>query len=67
GWIDLRSYELGPDPATALVDHARVALNAGHGYGAAYGGFVRINFACDSMLLSEAVGRISRFLGHRDG
>jgi cystathionine beta-lyase len=64
GWIDLRSFRLGEDPAAILIDRARVALNAGHTYGAAYDGFVRINLACDPALLIEAVGRISTFLGH---
>ncbi|MCU1414497.1 MAG: putative aminotransferase [Microbacteriaceae bacterium] len=67
GWIDLRAYGLGLDTAEILIESARVALNAGHNYGAAYDGFVRINIACDAILLIEAVGRISRFLHHRDG
>jgi len=62
GWIDLRSYGLGPDPAATLVASARVALNSGHSYGAAYDGFVRINLACDPALLLEAVERIGEFL-----
>lgn len=64
GWIDLREYQLGEDPAALLVDSARVALNAGHSYGAAYDGFVRINLACDPTLLAEAVRRIGEFLTH---
>jgi cystathionine beta-lyase len=62
GWIDLRSYGLGPDPAATLIASARVALNSGHSYGAAYDGFVRINLACDPALLVEAVERIGGFL-----
>jgi cystathionine beta-lyase len=62
GWIDLRSYGLGPDPAATLIASARVALNSGHSYGAAYDGFVRINLACDPALLVEAVERIGEFL-----
>jgi cystathionine beta-lyase len=63
GWIDLRSFRLGQDPAAILIDSARVALNGGHLYGAAYEGFVRINLACDPDVLIEAVRRISEFLG----
>jgi cystathionine beta-lyase len=63
GWIDLRSFRLGQDPAAILIDSARVALNGGHLYGAAYEGFVRINLACDPDVLIEAVRRISDFLG----
>jgi cystathionine beta-lyase len=62
GWIDLRAFGLGEDPAAILIESARVALNAGHIYGAAYDGFVRINLACEPELLVEAVGRISAFL-----
>ena len=62
GWVDLRSYGLGPDPAATLVASARVALNAGHSYGAAYDGFVRVNLACDPALLVEAVERIREFV-----
>jgi cystathionine beta-lyase len=63
GWIDLRAFRLGQDPAAILIDSARVALNGGHLYGAAYEGFVRINLACDPDVLIEAVRRISEFLG----
>lgn len=59
GWIDLRAYGLGADPAALLIDSARVALNSGHSYGEAYDGYVRINLACDPRLLVEAVRRIS--------
>ena len=62
GWIDLRSYGLGPDPAAALIASARVALNAGHSYGAAYDGFARLNLACEPALLVEAIERIGNFL-----
>jgi len=58
-WIDLRAFGLGEDPAAVLIESARVALNSGHKYGAAYDGFVRINLACDPEILREAVRRIS--------
>jgi cystathionine beta-lyase len=67
GWIDLRDYDLGEDPAAVLIDGARVALNSGHTYGAAYDGFVRINLACDPALLHESVRRISEFLDRSRG
>jgi cystathionine beta-lyase len=62
GWIDLGSYDSGVDPAAALIESARVALNSGHTYGATYNGFVRINVACDPALLTEAVRRIGAVL-----
>lgn len=67
GWIDLRPYRLGVDPAALLIASARVALNSGHSYGAAYDGFVRLNFACDPGLLVEAVERIAASVDRRDG
>lgn len=62
GWIDLRAFRLGADPAALLIDSARVALNSGHSYGEAYDGYVRINLACDPQLLIEAVRRIGATL-----
>lgn len=62
GWIDLRAFDLGADPAARLIDSARVALNSGHSYGEAYDGYVRINLACDPELLVEAVRRIGAVL-----
>ena len=67
GWIDLRYYRLGEDPAAVLVDSARVALNSGHTYGADYDGFVRINLACDPALLVEAVRRVSASVSQSTG
>jgi cystathionine beta-lyase len=61
-WIDLRAFGLGEDPAAVLIDTARVALNSGHKYGAAYDGFVRMSLACDPSLLREAIERISASL-----
>ena len=58
-WIDLRAFGLGEDPAAVLIEAARVALNSGHKYGAAYDGFVRINLACDPEILREAIHRIA--------
>ena len=66
GWIDLGAYRLGADPATVLIDSARVALNSGHSYGAAYDGFVRLNFACDPILLLTAFDRIAAFIERRE-
>lgn len=66
GWVDLRPYGLGEDPAAILIDRARVALNSGHSYGAAYDGFVRVNLACTPDLLTEAIRRIGAFLHPAD-
>jgi cystathionine beta-lyase len=50
-----------------LTRSARVALNAGRLYGAAYAGFVRVNLACEPVLLVEAVDRIVGALAQRSG
>jgi cysteine-S-conjugate beta-lyase len=61
-WVDLRAYDLGPDPAALIIERARVALNSGHTYGSEYDGFVRVNIACEPELLIEAIDRIGRYL-----
>ncbi|MDY0339780.1 MAG: aminotransferase class I/II-fold pyridoxal phosphate-dependent enzyme [Coriobacteriia bacterium] len=62
-WIDLRAYELGEDPAAWLLEHARVALNAGPDFGVHGHGFVRLNFATTRPVLDEIIDRIVRALG----
>ncbi|MGC5016406.1 MalY/PatB family protein [Streptosporangium sp. DT93] len=58
-WIDFRALGWGDDPAGHILDAARVALNAGHRYGAAGVGFARLNFGCSPQTLTEAVARIA--------
>ena len=61
-WIDFRPLGLGDDPAASILEHAKVALNAGHLYGESGRGFARLNIACDPGLINEAVSRISAFV-----
>ena len=58
GWVDLRNYGLGDDPARILLDRGRVALNPGHTYGPGGKGFVRFNFGTSDAIIEEAVMRI---------
>ncbi len=58
-WIDLRAYDLGDDPAEPILERGRVALSSGPTFGTEGRGFVRLNFACSSEVLEDAVRRIS--------
>jgi cystathionine beta-lyase len=62
GWIDLRSYRLGDEPAKELLERGRVALNPGHTYGPGGRGFVRFNFGTSDEIIEEAIGRMRRVL-----
>ena len=57
-WLDFRATELGDDPAAALVERGRVALNAGGDYGSGGVGFARLNFATCRATLDAAVDRM---------
>lgn len=60
-WIDLRGYGLD-NPAKALLDKGRVALNDGATFGSDGAGFVRLNFATSVDILDEALTRMERVL-----
>ena len=61
-WIDLSSLELGEDPSQILLEKGRVALNAGHMYGAQCSQYVRLNFATSPEIITEAIERMVRTL-----
>jgi cystathionine beta-lyase len=63
GWLDFRDLGLGLDPAEAVLRDARVALNSGPTFGAAGRGHARINIACATSVLEEAVDRIADAFG----
>jgi len=59
-WLDLSALGWGDDPAAHALEHARVALAPGPGFGGAAGrGHARLNLACSPEVLSEAVTRIA--------
>lgn len=58
-WLDCRKLDLGDDPAAAILDRGRVALNSGPTFGTGGAGFARLNFACSPELLAEGVERIA--------
>ncbi|CAN5620018.1 aminotransferase class I/II-fold pyridoxal phosphate-dependent enzyme [soil metagenome] len=57
-WLDFGSLDLGTDPAAALLERGRVALNHGPSFGRGSEGHARLNFACPPALLAEGVERI---------
>jgi cysteine-S-conjugate beta-lyase len=57
-WLDFRATALGDDPAAALLERGRVALNAGLDYGPGGAGFARLNFATSRTLLDAAIDRV---------
>ncbi|MQA14637.1 MAG: aminotransferase class I/II-fold pyridoxal phosphate-dependent enzyme [Pseudonocardiaceae bacterium] len=62
-WLDLRRAGLGDDPAAALLERGRVALNPGHHFaGRAGDGHARLNHATSLPLLREVLRRIDATL-----
>jgi len=57
-WLDLRDAGLGDDPADALLERGRLALNPGHEYGPGGEGFARLNLATSRTTLDEALDRL---------
>jgi cysteine-S-conjugate beta-lyase len=64
-WLDLRAYGLGDDPATVLVERAKVALSEGPAFGEEGRGFARLNIASSPERLTEAVERLAAVLNRR--
>jgi cystathionine beta-lyase len=62
-WLDLRPLGLGDDPAEALLERGRVALNPGPTFGPQGKGFVRLNIGTSPALVEEAVRRIGKAVG----
>lgn len=58
-WLDFRSLDWGDDPSVRALA-AGVALNSGPTFGAQGRGFARLNLACSSEVLSDAIARMSR-------
>ncbi|WBB53724.1 aminotransferase class I/II-fold pyridoxal phosphate-dependent enzyme [Verrucosispora sp. WMMD573] len=57
-WLDCRPLGL-TDPAAFFLEHARVALSDGRGFGRPGEGFVRLNFATSAGLLRQIVTAMS--------
>jgi len=59
-WFDLSALNLGNEPTTVLLEKSKVALNAGHIYGAQWGQFARMNFATSPEIITQAITQMAR-------
>lgn len=59
-WINLEGLSLGENPSEKILEKSKVALNAGHIYGAQWGHFARLNFATSPEIITQAVTQIAR-------
>ncbi len=57
-WLDFRALGLGDDPATWLLEHARVGLSKGPDFGPHGAGFARLNVATTKGILDQLLDRI---------
>jgi cystathionine beta-lyase len=61
-WLDFRSTPFADAPQARLLETARVALSAGTDFGTQGRGYARLNFACPTPRLREALDRIAKAL-----
>lgn len=61
GWLGFSALGI-TQPYQLFLDHAKVALGDGTGFGPGGAGFVRINYGCPRPLLKEALARMSNAL-----
>ena len=61
-WVDCRELGLGNDPAATFLEKGRVAFSSGPVFGEGGAGFVRINIATSSEILTEALTRAGSVL-----
>ena len=61
GWVDLSAYHENR-PAQYLREQARVAFSEGEDFGPSGAGFVRIDFATSSEILTQAIQSIAKVL-----
>jgi cystathionine beta-lyase len=64
-WLDCEEAALPENPAEFFLNKARVGLSAGLDFGKTGAGFVRLNFACPRVRLSDALGRMASALKNR--
>ena len=61
-WIDFSGYALGAEPASHLIDNAKVAFVPGVRFGEQFSDYVRLNFATSPEIITEAINRVARAL-----
>jgi cystathionine beta-lyase len=59
-WLNCSALGLAADPAALFLEHGRVALFPGRSFGFPGADHARLNFACSSEILREAVSRMAR-------
>ena len=59
-WFDLSALNLGNEPTAVVLEKSKVALNAGHIYGAQWGQFARMNFATSPEIITQAITQMAR-------
>jgi cysteine-S-conjugate beta-lyase len=59
-WLDMSALGWGDDPATYVLEHAKLALSHGPSFGARGRGYVRMNLACAPETIIEAIDRLAR-------
>lgn len=66
-WLDCRGLALSIEPAEFLLEHARVALSAGHEFGLPGRGHARLNFATSAAILEQIIERMAGACGQAVG
>ena len=61
-WFDMRDFEFRDNPREHFLKHGRVALNDGADFGTEGKGFVRMNFATSSEILTSILERMDKAL-----
>lgn len=61
-WIDLSGYGLEAEPATYILEHAKVAFVPGIRFGEKFSQYIRLNFATSPEIITEAIDRVARAL-----
>lgn len=61
-WLDLSALGLGEDPAAAILEKGKLAVNGGVLYGPEHKNFVRLNFGTSPEIITEAFDRIANCL-----
>lgn len=61
-WLDCRQSGIQGNPCEFFIQQARVGFNDGATFGRGGEGFVRLNFACTRLVLSQALERMKTVL-----
>ena len=61
-WLDLSALGLGEDPAAAILEKGKLAVNGGVLYGPEHKNFVRLNFGTSPEIITEAFYRLANCL-----